>query len=411
MAKVGALLSSGKLLSTVYLLLFLTGACSRGGTPPEAGPPPGVSVKLATVESSMVEQSTEFVGSLEAENRVVLRPETEGRVSQIFVSSGSRVAAGTPIVQLRPDKGQAEVGGAIANVNAARAARNNAQAELRALEAERVSAAADVQLQNEQFQRISNLVTQGALARERLDQVTRDRNAAVAALNAVQERIGAARATLDEENAALQQAQSNATLRSEELQDTRVVAPIAGVIGDVTAKVGDYVRAGDTLTTIIQNNSLSLRLSIPVERASQLRVGLPVQLTGAQDSTPLGTGRISFVSPQVNTQSQAILAKASFPNSQGILRDGQLVKSRVIWSRSSGVSIPTTAISRVAGQNFVFVAQTQGESKLIARQKPVKLGEIKGNNYQVTEGLQPGEKIVVSGILNLSDGAPIIPES
>jgi RND family efflux transporter MFP subunit len=314
-------------------------------------------------------------------------------------------------VQLRPDKGQAEVGGAIANVNAARAARNNAQAELRALEAERVSAAADVQLQNEQFQRISNLVTQGALARERLDQVTRDRNAAVAALNAVQERIGAARATLDEENAALQQAQSNATLRSEELQDTRVVAPIAGVIGDVTAKVGDYVRAGDTLTTIIQNNSLSLRLSIPVERASQLRVGLPVQLTGAQDSTPLGTGRISFVSPQVNTQSQAILAKASFPNSQGILRDGQLVKSRVIWSRSSGVSIPTTAISRVAGQNFVFVAQTQGESKLIARQKPVKLGEIKGNNYQVTEGLQPGEKIVVSGILNLSDGAPIIPES
>jgi multidrug efflux pump subunit AcrA (membrane-fusion protein) len=66
----------------------------------------------------------------------------------------------------------------------------------------------------------------------------------------------------------------------------------------------------------------------------------------------------------------------------------------------------------VAGQTFVFVAQQpQGESKLIARQKPVKLGEIKGNNYQVIEGLQAGEKIIVSGILNLSDGAPIIPQS
>jgi multidrug efflux pump subunit AcrA (membrane-fusion protein) len=82
----------------------------------------------------------------------------------------------------------------------------------------------------------------------------------------------------------------------------------------------------------------------------------------------------------------------------------------VIWERKPGVSIPTTAVSRVAGQTFVYVAQ-QKDSKLIASQKPVKLGKIQGNNYQVIEGLKQGEKIVVSGILNLSNGAPIIPQS
>ncbi|MBD1805754.1 efflux RND transporter periplasmic adaptor subunit [Microcoleus sp. FACHB-SPT15] len=413
MAKLGASLS-GKSLGIVLLLLFLTGACSRGDAPPGAagGAPPGVPVKLQEVETGTIEESTEIVGSLEADRSVILRPVIEGRVTQIFVSEGSRVAAGAPVVQLKPDKGQAEVTGAIANVNAQRAALNNAQAQISAAEAERVSAEADLQLQNEQFERISTLVAQGAFARQQLDQVRRDRDAARADLNAAEERVRAARATLDQANSAIQQAQAQANLAGEELQDTRVAAPIAGVVGNIPVKLGDFVNTSSTLTTIIQNQSLNLNITIPVERASQLRVGLPVQLTGPKDGTPIGTGRISFVSPQVNSQSQAILAKATFPNPEGSLRDGQLVRSRVIWNRSPGVSIPTTAISRVAGQTFVFVAQQpQGESKLIARQKPVKLGEIKGNNYQVIEGLQAGEKIIVSGILNLSDGAPIIPQS
>lgn len=401
---------SGQSLITVLLLCSIASACSRGKPPQTAGPP-GVPVKLQNVETSTVEDSSEFVGSLEAANRIVLKPEIEGRVTQILVSSGNRVAAGTPIVQLRPDKSQAEVGGAVANVNAARAALSNAKAQLKAAEAEKVRAAADLELQNQQFDRISQLVSQGAFARQQLDQVRRDRDTARAALEAAEERINAARATIDQENSTLQQAQSNVALRTEELKETRVVAPISGVVGDLTVKLGDYVKAGDTLTTIIQNDTLDLRLSVPVERATQMRVGLPVQLAGGKNDQIIATGQISFVSPQVDTKSQVILAKASFPNPEGTLRDGQFVRSKVIWQRSPGVAIPTTAVSRIAGKTFVFVAQGQGQSKFIAKQKPVKLGPIQGNKYQVLEGVQPGEKIVVSGLLNLSDGVPIKPES
>jgi RND family efflux transporter MFP subunit len=413
MAKVGVL-TFGKLLGSLLLPLFFISACSSREAPPNAGKPQGVPVKLQNVENGTVEESSEYLGNLEAENRVDLRPETEGRVRQIYVSAGSSVAAGTPIVQLRPEKTQAEVGGAIANVNAAVASRTNAEAQIKAVEAQRVSDAATVDLQNQQYQRISGLVAQGALPRQQLDQVTRDRDAARATLNATEEKIRAARATLDQQNAALQQAQSTVESKNEDLKETKVVAPIAGVVGDVTVKLGDYVNTNQTLTSIIQNKTLNLSLKISADRTSELRLGLPVQLIGDKDNDMLRTGRISFISPQVDAQNQQILAKASFPNPEGILRDGQKVRAKVIWKRSPGVAIPATAVSRVAGQTFIFVAQTQGgqgQSKLVARQKPIKLGEIQGNNYQVIEGVKPGEKIITSGLLNLSDGAPIIPQS
>jgi multidrug efflux pump subunit AcrA (membrane-fusion protein) len=203
------------------------------------------------------------------------------------------------------------------------------------------------------------------------------------------------------------------------------------MVGDVTVKLGDSVNKDTSLTTIIQNQTLNLQLRIPTARSSQLRVGTPVQLKREKGDEILATGRISFVSPQANPDSQVILAKASFANPEGMLQDGQSVNATVIWERSPGVLVPTTAVSRLGGEAFVFVAQKpekplqgqpqqgqpqQGQPQqkppqLVAHQKPIKLGPIQGNNYQVIEGLKPGETIVVSGILNLTDGAPIIPET
>ncbi|MEW5857039.1 MAG: efflux RND transporter periplasmic adaptor subunit [Cyanobacteriota bacterium] len=375
-----------------------------------AGQPQGVPVKLATVETATVRETSEFVGSLQAPRSVVLKPEIEGRVSQILVAEGDRVPAGKPLVQLSPDKRQAEVASVLQTVNAARASRANAVSEIKALEAERISLQAEVELQQENFRRISTLVQQGALARAELDRVTRDRRAATAALNAINQRIQAAQANLAEAEAGLQQAQANTTLANEQLKDATVVAPIAGVVGDIPVKLGEFVSKGDTLTTVTQNQSLDIELSVPIERAPELRLGQQVEGTDGQGNL-LGTGKISFISPQVNTTSQNIRAKASFDNSQGQLRDGQFVRANVIWDEKPGILVPTTAISRLGGATFVFVAQKQGESKLVALQKPVKLGAIQGNNYHALEGLKPGEKIVISGILNLSNGTPIVPGS
>jgi RND family efflux transporter MFP subunit len=252
----------------------------------------------------------------------------------------------------------------------------------------------------------------------------RDRKAAIAELNAITKRIQASQADLAEAEAALQQAQASANLANEELQNARVVAPFAGTVGDIPVKIGDFVETSDELTSVTQNQSLELELAIPIERRSQLRLGTRVELTDAQNK-PLGTGQISFISPTVAANAQSILAKAAFNNSQGQLLDRQYVKAKVIWQEGPGVLVPTAAISRLGGQTFVFVAEEPEpaarvsseeappqpeQPTLVAEQRLVELGSLQGNNYQVLEGLQPGERIVTSGILNLSDGVPITPQ-
>ena len=413
---------SGRLLSATLLLSVLV-SC---GSAPTAQAPPPTPVELQEVKTSTVQDSSEFVGALEAQKRVALHPEVEGRIVQILVSSGQAVSAGEPIAELKADRNLTQVNSATANVNAAVAARATSAAQLKAAQADRDKAAADVQLQNTQYRRAASLVSQGAQAQQVLDQATNQRNTAIAALKAAQEQISAAQATLAQTQAQLSRAQADQATAQVDLQNNLIKAPIAGIVGDVTAKVGDYATTATEITSIIQNGALDLSLSVPIERGNQLRVGLPVELLDA-GGKPLVTGGISFVSPQVNATQQTSLAKASFPNN-GKLKDGQLVRARLIWETSPGILVPTNAITRIAGQTFVYVAakgeagkagqspagaqakpggDPSGKPQQIAQQRLVKLGNIQGNSYQVLEGLKPGEQVVVTGTLNLQDGSPI----
>lgn len=428
-----------KLLSTFILISCLTSACSE--SPPQASQPQAVSVKLEEIETSRLEESDRFVGSLEAKQRVIIAPRVDGRITNIAVSEGDRVTQGQLILQLQQTREQEEVNAAVSEVNIQRASLNNAEAALKAAEAEVAEAEAnieqakadlreqeaEVELARANIERTNFLVEEGAEAKQILDNRTRDLNAAIAqrdalqealnssqkALAAAQARVTAAASAVDGEKAALDRAQAQVGVASQNLEFNRLISPIEGVVGNIAPKVGDYVEAGDEITTITQNNALDLNIRVPIERAADLKIGLPVEIINTQEESQV-TGRISFISPRVNRTEQAVLAKATFPNN-GSLKDNQFVRAKVIWQDEPGVLIPTEAISRIGGQSFVFVAEEQeaedGTATLVAKQKPVVLGDIQGQSYQVISGVEAGDKLVVSGILNLSDGVPITAES
>ncbi|MDJ0569875.1 MAG: efflux RND transporter periplasmic adaptor subunit [Pleurocapsa sp. MO_192.B19] len=375
-----------------------------------------IPVRLKQLEVSTINNSSEFIGALEAQQRVSLQPEAEGRIVKILVSSGDRVNQGTPLIQLRPDKNHAQLNSAIARSNSLKASLKRAESELRAAEAETSREAAELELQKEELKRTSFLVSEGAQSAQTLDRVKRDRSSAQASFEAAQKRVQAAQADIDAAHADLKQAEAEADLERENLQDTKVVAPLTGNIGDIPVKIGDYVEITDTLTTITQNQTLELRLAVPIEDTTKLSIGLPVELRTSPGGEPLVVGKISFISPTVDTTSQTVLAKASFPNPQRKLRDRQFVRARIIWEQISGVLVPASAITRLGGQAFVFIVQNSEATKSaeptqMAEQRPIKLGSIQGNYYQVIEGLEPGETLITSGLLNLSDGAAIMPES
>ncbi len=116
--------------------------------------------------------------------------------------------------------------------------------------------------------------------------------------------------------------------------------------------------------------------------------------------------QIYFISPQIDPNTQSLLVKAPADQAADVLRSMQLVRARIGWSTHSGITVPVVAVSRVSGQFFAFVGEQQ-EGKTVARQRPLQLGGITGNDYTVLSGLKAGDRVITSGGQNLTEGAPI----
>lgn len=378
------------------------------------GGPPVPRVRLSEVSSGRIEESSEYIADLESPQSVTLQPQIQGRVTQILAQEGERVAAGAAILQIDPDEQAAAVSSASAGAEAAQSEIASAQATLRSLEAERLSRLSELNYSQKQYQRYASLAAQGAVARQQRDEFLNSLQAARSNLNAINQQIQAQQATVAQANKELQQAQAATQEQKAQLQYFKLTAPFAGIVGDIPVQVGDLVEASTQLTTITQNQPLEVNISVPVEQAPQLRLGMPVELMDTQGKA-VGTSRVFFISPNINDQTQTVLIKSRFDNAKNQLRTDSFVRARVIWNQRPGVLIPATAVTRLGGQAFVYVAQEkqspEGEPQLVAQQKPVELGDIRGNNYQVLKGIEPGEEIITSGLLNLRDGAPIVPES
>lgn len=453
-------------------------------------PPPSL-VKLTTLQTMTLEDSSEIFGVLAARRTVMLKPEVDGRITSLAVKEGDRVQQGQVIATLdnaalRAERLQAQAQLAslkakLAELNAgsrrediaeAQAKLKEAQSrfknakmggqpeEIAQAQAEVAAAAADARLASQRAERYAQIQAEGAISADQYQEYLTNKQRAIAALNQAQRRLlelqasrqsnmgelgaaveqarqnlnrlqnGARPEAIDQARADVAAAKANVKVIESRLSKTQIRAPISGVVGDIPLKLGSYLEQGDQLTTITENNALELNLSVPLEKAPRLRLGLTVEILDAQNKA-IATGKISFISPNVTRDSQLILAKANFPDAPIPLLNQQYIPARIIWNRKPGLLVPSSALNRVGGANFVFVAvpapkvnktepgappQAQAPAPnpahqppppLVAQQRAVVLGDIQGNDYQVISGLQPGEKIVTAGVLQLQEGAPI----
>ena len=192
-----------------------------------------------------------------------------------------------------------------------------------------------------------------------------------------------------------------------ELQYYRVTAPSAGVVGDIPIRQGDRVTTSTVITTIDQPEGLEAYINVPLERAMDLRRGLTVELLDT-DGEVIASNPITFIAPRADDATQTVLVKATLRQMPPTVRVMQYVRARIIWTNEPALAIPVVAVTRVAGQHFVFVAE-QGEKGFVARQKAVTLGDVLGEDYIVRAGLDPGARIIVSNVQKLGDGAPVKP--
>jgi membrane fusion protein, multidrug efflux system len=448
----------------------------NGGNPGGAlaSQPQAIPVKLETLTSKTLENSTAVVGSLEAPDAVTVRSEVDGRVSRVLVTEGDRVRSGQVILNLESDELEAELFQAKARLEStkarlaqlesgnrpediaeARARLNQTQArlanarggarpeEIAQAQAQLEAAKAEADLAQDRVKRYRNLSEEGAIAQDLFNELLQKERTAQANVTQAERRLDelskGRQSDLNELEAQVEQARQNlirlengarieeiaqaraevaeaaAAIRAIEvrIRKTQVFAPVGGIVGELPIGVGDYVDSGDDLTTITENNLLEINLSVPLEKAPDLRLGLPVVILNSQGEPSL-SGKISFISPDITPNSQLILAKAALDQTPSNLFNLQFIQAKIIWDQRPGVLVPSAAVSRLGGQTFVFVAQSvtppsEEQPQLIAKQVPVKLGTLQGNDYQVLEGLKVGDQIVTAGIMNLRDEMPIIP--
>ena len=352
-----------------YSLVVMAAAC--GGTDGAAGPggPPGGSmppmpVEIATLAAKPVEQSSEFVASLKSRRSSTIQPEVEGFLTRVAVRSGQNVRQGDLLFEIdsAPE-----------------------QAALSSLQSMRPMRESEVEFARQQVQRNKTLLNAGAISQREVEQFESQLRSAEAQLKALDEQIRQQRS---------------------QLSYYRVTAPNAGTVGDVPVNPGDRVTRSTVLTTVNENDVLEVYINVPVAQAPQLKVGLPVRIIDDRGQV-LTTNRITFVSPTVDTVTQSVLAKAQLTEGQSQFRADQFVRARIVWTEAPGLTVPVTAVARITGQYFVYVAEKDGQG-LVARQKGVQLGEIIGNEYVVQGGLQPGEQLIVSGLQKIRDGAPVM---
>jgi RND family efflux transporter MFP subunit len=354
------------LLMIVAGMAFLAG-CANGANAGAPSGPQAFPVKVITAQSQVVPFSTDYLATLKSRNAATLQPLVEGDITKIFVASGQRVEAGAPVLEIDPTKQQATV--------------NNQEAGLKSKQAVLEQATVDLD-------RKKKLFVAGVVAKADLDQAQNTYNAAKADAEALQ-----------------------AGIREQQVQlhYYTVHAPAEGIIGDIPVHVGDHVAATTMLTTVDTGGSLEAYINVPAEKSGALRMGMPVDIVDDESKPPVRT-RISFISPHVDTDSQTLLIKTQLPNADKKFRNAQQVHARVVWSEHNAPVIPVTAVSRLSGKMFAFVAENQGQQS-VARQRVIQVGDLIGNDYVVLDGLKAGDKIIVTSTQMLVDGMPVVPQS
>ena len=351
-------------------LAVLLGACGGAEAPP-ALPPPAVGV--VTLGSGPLPIALEYPARLRGQREVEVRARVGGILLERRYDEGTAVRQGQVLFRLDPAPYAAEAARARATVAEARAAANQAQRD-RA--------------------RIEPLAKQGVLSRRDLDAA-----------------IGA------DERAAAALAAAEAQLRTAQLDlsYTEVRAPISGLTSREALSEGSLVNAEPNptlLTRIVQADRLYAEFALPAADAARLREALAsaakndvrVELLDTRGAR-LPAASVDFVAPQAGTATGTVEVRAIVDNREAALIPGEVVRARVRGvALADAKVVPKRAVQQGADGPFVWTVDAAG----LAQPRPVRPGFASGNFVAIETGLNPGDRVIVDGVLKVRPGAPVV---
>jgi len=357
--------------------LILMISCANLQEPPA---PTAPSLPVVEIKAASTTTFQDYPASIEGKSNVEIRPQVGGILQSVFVDEGAYVTAGQPLFKINEQPFREQLNSALASMQAAEAAVINTQLEI---------------------EKLTPLVQNKVIADYQLKAANANNSAAKANVALAKANVGSAQINLGY---------------------TLIKAPVSGYIGRLPKKQGSLVSAADAqaLATLSDVHEVHVYFSLAETDfinfkeqyagktlEEKLKALPPVTLVLADNSEHTQTGRVDMVDGQFDKNTGAITLRASFPNSEGLIRSGNTGKIRLGLFHEASILVPQSATMEM--QDKVFVYALADSNKVTKR--PITIVGKSGANYLIKDGLKAGDKIVTNGLDHLQEGMVIIPEN
>jgi HlyD family secretion protein len=361
----------------------------------EAGRP----VKVEPVREETIRRTVEVVATLAAEAEVTVSSETDGRVSRLLADLGDRVSADQVLVELDREKQQY-------NVEGERAALASALAKFGAEDVGHLpafdhtpdvqKAQAELVQAKQSYDRAEELHKRQLVPKQTLDDADSLLRAKQALYASSLQNAKNLRAEIDATTATMK-------LSERQLRDTSIRAPFAGMVQRRLVSLGEFVKNQTPVMSVVKMDPLKVTAEIPEKMAPWIAVGQPVAISVDAFPDRKITGKVTRISPSVNTATRAFPFEALLPNSDASLKPGTFARVHVETNRADTiVTVPYSAIQYRYGVNRVFVVQGD---HLVVRE--LKVGDRIGDRIEVVGGVKPGEPVAIADVDQLADGLKV----
>ena len=390
---------------------------------------PAQAVTITEVETSSINSTIDASGTVSAYESIPVMSQASGlQITEILAERGDFVDRGQILAKLnnkailaQKAEAEAEVAqqeAALDELQAGSRVEEIAQAESRVENAKTtvVKAESDLELIRKRVERNRTLQAEGAITRDRLDQLLNEEKVAIsdlagakANLNEAQQALAQLKAgsrpeAIAQAKAQLDRARGGLQAIETQLEDTTIVAPSSGIIASRQARVGQITSTSEMLFSIIQDGRLELRLKIPETLIGQIQRGQKVRVTSNADSNLQLTGEVREIEPTIDDASRQAIVKVDLPSNTK-LKPGMFLRAAINTDTNLGLAVPIESLLPQSGDNAIaFVVQDDNTVKA----QTVEMGEIiNEQQVEVVSGLQAGDRLVLKGAAYLKDGDKI----
>lgn len=306
-----------------------------------------IPVKAVTVAEGAIADRLRAVGNLYPEREIEITPPTTGFLVALPAGQGAHVKKGDVLLELDSDTAQAEL----------------------------ADARAQLQLDQQNYNRIKGLVDKGYGARKDLEQA--------------QAKLATARASL--------------TRTERVLEERQVLASFDGVVGRFSYSVGAFVSPGDVITKLWNEATLYVDVRVPESDVARIRAGMVFDVQDGITEALLGNGVVTFISPEIETKTRSVLVRGEIPNADHSLRAGLFIAvSLTVEDKPKAIVVPSDALVFALSGTYVFKV-VDGKAERVA----VEVGIEHEDLVEIVSGIAVGDVVITEGRSRVRNGMPV----